>query len=99
VDPSRAAAFAPSIRRFFPALADADLRPAYSGVRPKLSGPGQPPADFALQGWRGRSAGGRAGESAGSHSVRGLVNLFGIESPGLTSSLAIADQVVRLLGA
>jgi len=65
-------------------LPDAALAPAYCGVRPKLSGPGEAPADFMLQG-------------PAAHGIAGLVNLFGIESPGLTASLAIADEVARLL--
>jgi L-2-hydroxyglutarate oxidase LhgO len=60
--------------------------PAYSGVRPKLQGPGEPVRDFLLQG-------------PGAHGIAGLVNLYGIESPGLTASLAIAAEVARLLGA
>ncbi len=65
-------------------MQDGALQPAYAGVRPKLSGPGQPAADFQVQG-------------PSSHGVQGLVNLYGIESPGLTSSLAIAQLVQRLL--
>jgi L-2-hydroxyglutarate oxidase LhgO len=71
------------MRRFYPALQDGALQPAYAGVRPKLSGPGQPAADFEVQG-------------ASSHGVPGLVNLYGIESPGLTSSLAIGQLVLKL---
>ncbi|PWC34782.1 NAD(P)/FAD-dependent oxidoreductase [Azospirillum sp. TSO35-2] len=85
VDPARADAFYGAVRAYWPGLPDAALVPAYSGVRPKLSGPGQPQADFLLQG-------------PGTHGVDGLVNLFGIESPGLTSCLAIADAVAGLLG-
>jgi len=85
VDPARSAAFYAAIRRYWPALQDGTLAPAYSGVRPKLQGPGAPPSDFVLQGPE-------------AHGVAGLVNLFGIESPGLTASLAIAAEVARRLG-
>jgi len=84
VDPARSAAFYAAIRRYWPGLKDATLAPAYSGVRPKLQGPGEPPSDFVLQGPE-------------AHGVAGLVNLFGIESPGLTASLAIAAEVMRRL--
>jgi L-2-hydroxyglutarate oxidase LhgO len=85
VDPGRSAAFYEEIRRYWPGLADGALQPAYAGVRPKLSGPGQPAADFIIQG-------------PAEHGAGPIVNLFGIESPGLTASLAIADHVVELLG-
>ena len=75
-------AFYAAIRAYWPGLPDGALQPAYAGIRPKLSGPGQAAADFMIQ---GKSA----------HGVRGLVNLFGIESPGLTASLAIAERVRR----
>ena len=84
VDPSRADRFYAEIRRYWPALPDNTLTPAYCGVRPKLSGPGQPAADFLIQG-------------PAQHGVRGLVNLFGIESPGLTSCFAIAEAVGAIL--
>jgi L-2-hydroxyglutarate oxidase LhgO len=84
VDPARSAAFYAAIRRYWPGLKDDSLAPAYSGVRPKLQGPGEPVRDFMIQ---GREA----------HGVAGLVNLFGIESPGLTASLAIAAETVRRL--
>jgi len=83
VDPHRADRFYAAIRAYWPALRDGDLAPAYSGIRPKLSGPGQPAADFLISG-------------PAAHGVPGIVNLLGIESPGLTASLAIADEVVRL---
>jgi L-2-hydroxyglutarate oxidase LhgO len=86
VDPHRAEAFYPQIRSYWPALPDGALQPAYSGIRPKLSAPGEAAADFMIQG-------------AAAHGVRGLVNLFGIESPGLTASLAIAQRVCELAGA
>ncbi|CAO3353824.1 NAD(P)/FAD-dependent oxidoreductase [Azospirillum melinis] len=85
VDPARADSFYGAVRAYWPGLPDKALVPAYSGVRPKLSGPGQPQADFLIQG-------------PGTHGVAGLVNLFGIESPGLTSCLAIADAVAVELG-
>ncbi|RJT42553.1 NAD(P)/FAD-dependent oxidoreductase [Mesorhizobium waimense] len=84
VDPGRADSFYGEIRRYWPGLADDALLPAYAGVRPKLSGPGQPAADFVLQG-------------PADHGAGGIVNLFGIESPGLTASLAIAEYVFGLL--
>ncbi|MEF2552816.1 NAD(P)/FAD-dependent oxidoreductase [Aurantimonas sp. A2-1-M11] len=85
VDPGRAAGFYEEIRRYWPGLPDDSLTPAYSGIRPKLSGPGQPAADFRIDGPR-------------VHGVDGVVNLFGIESPGLTASLAIAEHVAECLG-
>jgi L-2-hydroxyglutarate oxidase LhgO len=86
VDPQRAERFYGAIRNYWPGLPDGALQPAYAGMRPKIVGPGAPDADFVIQGPAG-------------HGVPGLVNLFGIESPGLTSSLAIAEQVVAALGA
>ena len=86
VDPSRAALFYDAIRRFWPALPDQALVPSYCGIRPKLSGEGQPAADFLIQG-------------PSQHGAPGLVNLYGIESPGLTSSLAIAELVTKLTDA
>jgi len=85
VDPARSAAFYAAIRRYWPGLGDGTLAPAYSGVRPKLQGPGAPASDFMLQGPE-------------AHGIGGLVNLFGIESPGLTASLAIAAEVAHRLG-
>lgn len=84
VDPARADAFYEAIRRYWPALPDAALSPAYAGIRPKLGGPGEPAADFRI-----------AGPDA--HGVPSLVNLFGIESPGLTATLAIARHVRELI--
>ncbi|HEX2257695.1 MAG TPA: NAD(P)/FAD-dependent oxidoreductase [Afifellaceae bacterium] len=84
VDPARASVFYGEVRRYWPGLADGALSPGYSGIRPKLVGPGEPPADFRIDGPE-------------AHGVAGLVNLFGIESPGLTASLAIADEVRRRL--
>jgi L-2-hydroxyglutarate oxidase LhgO len=84
-DESRRAGFATAIRRYWPGLDEARLQPAYTGIRPKISGPGEPAADFVVQG-------------PAVHGVDGLVNLFGIESPGLTASLAIGDAAVAALG-
>jgi L-2-hydroxyglutarate oxidase LhgO len=84
VDPTRSAVFYEEIRRYWPDLADGALQPAYAGIRPKLSGPGQPAADFIVQG-------------PADHGAGRIVNLFGIESPGLTASMAIADHVLDLL--
>jgi L-2-hydroxyglutarate oxidase LhgO len=84
VDPRRAERFYAAIRRYWPGLPDGALAPGYSGIRPKTSGPGEPPSDFAVQGPR-------------EHGVPGLVHLFGIESPGLTSSLALAELVAKEL--
>ena len=80
VDPERAERFYAAIRRFWPDLPDGALQPDYAGVRPKLQAPGEPPRDFVIQGQE-------------THGVAGLINLFGIESPGLTASLAIAEVV------
>jgi len=85
VNPERGRTFVAAIRRYWPGLPDNTLFPAYSGVRPKISGPSEPAADFRIDGPR-------------THGTPGLVNLYGIESPGLTSSLAIAEEVARLLG-
>ena len=84
VDPKRSQGFDEAIRRYWPALPDNALVPAYSGIRPKISGPHDPAPDFRIDG-------------PNDHGIAGLVNLFGIESPGLTSSLAIADAVLRHL--
>jgi len=84
VDPRRADRFYAAIREYWPGLADGRLAPGYAGIRPKIVGPGEPAADFVIQG-------------PAEHGVPGLVNLFGIESPGLTASLAIADRVVATL--
>ncbi len=86
VDPRRVAGLAEAIRRYWPELPDDALRPDYAGVRPKLAGPGQPAGDFRIDGPR-------------QHGLPGLVELFGIESPGLTACLAIAEHVGELLDA
>lgn len=85
VDSQRGEAFYAAVRRYWPGLPDGALQPAYSGVRPKIHAPGTPAPDFRLDG-------------PDRHGVPGLVNLFGIESPGLTSSLAIGERVAKLLG-
>ena len=80
VDPARADGFYAEVRRYWPALPDGALAPSYSGVRPKIHGPHEKAPDFRIDG-------------PALHGIPGLVNLFGIESPGLTSSLAIAEEV------
>ncbi len=85
VDPARAERFYPAIRRYWPDLPDGALMPSYSGIRPKIVPPAVAKQDFLIQGPR-------------DHGVTGLINLFGIESPGLTSSLAIAAHVGELAG-
>ena len=84
VDPRRADSFYASIRRYWPGLPDGALVPDYAGIRPKLSGPGEPAADFMIDG-------------PAEHGLPGLVHLFGIESPGLTSALSIAEDVAGRL--
>ncbi len=84
VDLERAKGFYAEVRRYWPGLPDGALSPGYSGVRPKIYGPGEAAPDFRIDG-------------PAVHGVPGLVNLFGIESPGLTSSLAIGEHVARLL--
>ena len=86
VDPRRRAAFAGAIRNYWPGLDEARLVPGYSGIRPKLSGPGEPPADFRI-------------DLAATGERRQLVHLLGIESPGLTSALALADVVAERVAA
>jgi L-2-hydroxyglutarate oxidase LhgO len=85
VDPAREAGFAAYIRRFWPGLPDGALSPDYAGIRPKLHGPGEAQPDFRIDGPE-------------RHGLEGLIALFGIESPGLTSSLAIGEQVAAQLG-
>ncbi|TWO67015.1 NAD(P)/FAD-dependent oxidoreductase [Caenimonas sedimenti] len=84
VDAARADAFYAEVRRYWPGLPDGALAPSYSGVRPKIHGPTEKAADFRIDG-------------PAAHGFPGLVNLFGIESPGLTSALAIAEDVLALL--
>jgi L-2-hydroxyglutarate oxidase LhgO len=83
VDPGRGRVFYDAIRRYWPGLKDGSLQPAYCGIRPKIQAQGEPSRDFLIQG-------------PDEHGVPGLVNLFGIESPGLTASLAIADYVLGM---
>lgn len=85
VDPARADKFYAAVRTYWPGLKDGALTPGYAGIRPKITGPGEPAADFVVQG-------------PYDHRVPGLVNLFGIESPGLTASLAIAEYVRAVAG-
>jgi L-2-hydroxyglutarate oxidase LhgO len=82
IDPTLAAGFTQAIRRYWPGLPDHALTPDYAGVRPKIVPPGAPAQDFRIDGPE-------------THGIAGLVNLFGIESPGLTSSLAIAEDVSK----
>jgi len=84
VDARRGDGFYDAVRRYWPALPDGALQPGYAGIRPKISGPAEVAADFRIS-------------TASEHGVAGLVNLYGIESPGLTSSLAIARAVRQLL--
>ncbi len=84
VEAARGDAFYAEVRKYWPALPDGALVPAYAGIRPKISGPGEVARDFCIQGPK-------------DHGVPGLVNLFGIESPGLTSCLAIGERVAGLL--
>ena len=84
VDPARGDAFYAEVRKYWPGLQDGALAPGYAGMRPKIHGPDAPAADFVIQG-------------PSVHGVAGLVNLFGIESPGLTSALAIAQHVAALV--
>ncbi len=86
VDPARADSFYAAVRNYWPGLPDGSLQPGYAGIRPKIQAKGEPARDFMVQGPQ-------------DHGVPGLVNLFGIESPGVTSSLAIADHVGALLAA
>jgi L-2-hydroxyglutarate oxidase LhgO len=85
VDESRRETFASAIRRYYPGLDATRLQPGYAGIRPKLAAPGEPAADFCIQG-------------PAAHGWAGFVSLYGIESPGLTAALAIADEVATLLG-
>ena len=83
-DESRKDAFIADIRHYYPGLDEAKLVPGYTGIRPKLAGPGEGFRDFLVQG-------------ADAHGLDGLVNLFGFDSPGLTASLAIGDYVAETL--
>jgi L-2-hydroxyglutarate oxidase LhgO len=83
VDPRRGERFYAAIRKYWPGLQAGALQPGYAGIRPKISGPNEPAADFRIDGPE-------------LHGIPGIVNLFGIESPGLTASLALAEHVARL---
>jgi L-2-hydroxyglutarate oxidase LhgO len=83
VDVRRAERFYAAIRAYWPRLEDGALKPGYAGIRPKISGPGEPAADFRIDG-------------PTTHGIAAVINLFGIESPGLTASLAIAEEVGKL---
>lgn len=83
VDPARAGKFYTAVRRYWPELPDGAIQPGYSGIRPKIVPPSVASQDFVIQGPQ-------------THGVAGLINLFGIESPGLTASLALADFVVEV---
>jgi len=84
IDPRRGDSFYAAVRSYWPALPDGALQPGYTGIRPKIVGPGEPAADFVIAGPR-------------THGVNGLVNLFGIESPGLTASMAIGRETLATL--
>ena len=84
VEQEQVDSFYKAVRRYWPSLKNNTLHPAYAGIRPKLSGPHQQAADFVIS-------------SKAEHGVAGLLNLFGIESPGLTAALAIADEVAQQL--
>jgi L-2-hydroxyglutarate oxidase LhgO len=86
VDPARGDAFYAEVRKYWPALPDGALQAGYAGIRPKINAPHEAARDFLIQG-------------PAEHGVAGLLNLFGIESPGLTSSLAIGELVKELLAA
>lgn len=85
VDPRRADSFYAEVRKYWPGLPDGALQPAYAGIRPKIHGPGESAPDFLIQ-------------TSDTHGIPGLVNLYGIESPGLTASLALADEVATRAG-
>jgi L-2-hydroxyglutarate oxidase LhgO len=84
VEQRRAESFYAAIRNYWPGLPDGALQPAYCGIRPKIARPGEASTDFMIH-------------TEQDHGVRGLVNLFGIESPGLTASLAIAEEIAERL--
>jgi L-2-hydroxyglutarate oxidase LhgO len=84
VDPVRGEAFYAAVRTYWPGLQDGALQPGYAGIRPKISGPTDPAAYFVVQGCE-------------AYGVPGLINLYGIESPGLTAALPLADEVLLRL--
>ncbi|MFZ5609220.1 MAG: NAD(P)/FAD-dependent oxidoreductase [Pseudomonadota bacterium] len=83
---ARLATFYPAVRRYWPGLPDGALAPGYSGIRARLAGPGAPPGDFLIEG-------------PAQHGLAGFINLMGIESPGLTAALAIAEEVKAMMAA
>ena len=83
VDPARGDKFYAAVRRYWPGLKDGALQPDYSGIRPKIVPPGAPAQDFTFHGPE-------------THRIPGLIHLFGIESPGLTATLAIGDHVLAM---
>jgi L-2-hydroxyglutarate oxidase LhgO len=85
VDPARARVFYAEVRKYWPELPDGALLPGYAGIRPKLDPAGSPARDFLVQG-------------PDAHGIPGLVELFGVESPGLTASWPIAREAARQLG-
>ena len=84
VDPKRSDSFYAAVRKYWPDLPDNSLQPGYSGIRPKIQAPGEPATDYVIQGPH-------------DHGIDGLINLYAIESPGMTSSLAIGDYIVEML--
>jgi L-2-hydroxyglutarate oxidase LhgO len=84
VDPAKAAAFGAALRRYLPEVRDDELAPGYAGIRPKLQGPGEPVRDFVI-------------DEASRHGAPQLINLIGIESPGITASEAIAERVDQII--
>ena len=84
VDPKRSDSIYAAVRKYWPGLPDNSLQPGYSGIRPKIQAPGEPATDYVIQGPR-------------DHGINGLINLYAIESPGMTSSLAIGDYIVEML--
>jgi L-2-hydroxyglutarate oxidase LhgO len=86
VSPARAASFDAAVRAYWPGLPPGTLQPAYAGIRPKISAAGEAEADFRI-------------DDAAVHGLPGLINLFGIESPGLTAALALASEVAGRIGA
>jgi L-2-hydroxyglutarate oxidase LhgO len=84
VDPGRSDSFYAAVRKYWPGLPDDSLQPGYSGIRPKIQAPGEPATDYVIHGPK-------------EHGVPGLINLYAIESPGMTSSLAIADYVADMI--
>ena len=84
IDAGKATLFAEEVSKYFPDISAEKLAPAYSGIRPKIVGPGEPAGDFIIQG-------------GADTDISGLIQLFGMESPGLTSSLAIGEMVADMV--